>query len=64
MLFATSYGTDDWTREGFEKTYEGTLRFLNWTDAGKLFATECPVREAIEQTDYPQQAYEMEKTIS
>lgn len=64
MLFATSYGTDDWTMEGLEKTYEGTLRFLNWTDAGKLFATGCPVREAIEQTDYPQQAYKIGKTLS
>ena len=64
MLFATSYGTDDWTMEGLEKTYEGTLRFLNWTNVGMLFAKGCPAREVIEQTDYPQQAYEIGKTIS
>ena len=63
MLFATSYGTDDWTMEGLEKTYEGILRFLNWTDAGKLFATGCPVREMIEQSDFPTQAYELGKSI-
>ena len=63
MLFATSYGTDDWTMEGLEKTYEGTLRFMNWEDAGKLFATGCPVREMLEQTDFPNQAYELGKYI-
>lgn len=63
MLLATSYGADDWTMEGLEKTYEGTLRFLNWTDAGKLFATGCPIREMLEQTDFPNQAYELGKSI-
>lgn len=63
MLFATSYGADDWTMEGLEKTYEGILRFLNWTDAGKLFATGCPVREVLEQTDFPNEAYELGKSI-
>lgn len=63
MLFATSYGADDWTMEGLAKTYEGILRFLNWEDAGKLFATGCPVREMIEQSDFPTQAYELGKSI-
>lgn len=63
MLFATSYGADDWTMESLGKTYEGILRFLNWTDAGKLFATGCPVREMLEQTDFPNQAYELGKSI-
>ena len=63
MLFATSYGADDWTMEGLEKTYEGILRFMNWEDAGKLFATGCPVREMLEQTDFPNQAYELGKSI-
>ena len=63
MLLATSYGADDWTMEGLEKMYASMLRFLNWENAGTLFATGCPVREVIEQTNYPQQAYEMGKYI-
>ncbi|MBU3156601.1 flavodoxin family protein [Clostridium estertheticum] len=63
MLLATSYGTDDWTMEALEKNYEFILRFMNWNDAGKLFATGCPVRELIEQTDFPNQAYVLGKSI-
>lgn len=64
MLFATSYGAADSTMECLEKTYESILGFMNWEDAGKLFATGCPVRESIEQSDFPTQAYEMGKSLS
>jgi multimeric flavodoxin WrbA len=63
MILATSYGADDWTMEGLEKTYESILRFMNWEDAGKLFATGCPVREMIEQSNFPTQAYGLGKSI-
>lgn len=63
MLLATSYGADDWTMEALEKNYESILRYLKWEDAGKLFATGCPVREVIEQTNFPNQAYELGKSI-
>lgn len=63
MLLATSYGADDWTMEALKKNYESILRFMNWTDAGKLFATGCPVREVVEQTNFPNQAYELGKSI-
>ncbi len=54
MLFAADYGVDDGTMEGLQKTYEAILRYLNWKDAGMLFAKGCPAREVIETTDYPQ----------
>jgi multimeric flavodoxin WrbA len=63
MLMATSYGSDDWTMEALEKNYEAILRFMKWEDAGKLFATGCPAREVIEQTSFPNMAYELGKTI-
>lgn len=63
MLMATSYGDDDSTMEGLKKTYELILRLMNWKDAGTLFATGCPIREVIEQSKYPKQAYEMGKNI-
>ncbi|MCB2354586.1 flavodoxin family protein [Clostridium estertheticum] len=63
MLLATSYGADDWTMEALEKNYESILRFMNWNDAGKLFATGCPVREVVEQTNFPNQAYVLGKSL-
>jgi multimeric flavodoxin WrbA len=63
MLLATSYGADDWTMEALEKNYESILRFMNWNDAGKLFATGCPVREVIEQSNFPNKAYKLGNSI-
>lgn len=63
MLFAAAYGSDYGTMEGLHKTYEAILRYLNWKDAGTLLAKGCPAREVIETTDYPQQAYEMGKSL-
>ena len=63
MLLATSYGADAWTMKALEKNYESILSFMNWNDAGKLFATGCPVREVIEQTNFPNQAYDLGKSI-
>jgi multimeric flavodoxin WrbA len=63
MLLAASYMADDWAMEALAKMYESMLRFLAWEDAGKLLATGCPAREVLEQTDYPQQAFEMGKNL-
>lgn len=63
MILATSYGSEDSTMEGLEKTYEAILNFMNWEDAGKLFAIGCPVREVIEHSNFPAQAYELGKSI-
>lgn len=63
MIFAASYGAEDLTMEALEKMYESILRLLNWEDAGKLFAIGCPVREIIEQSEYPEMAYKMGKVI-
>ena len=63
MILASAYGEEDSTMEGLEKTYEAILGFMNWEDAGKLFATGCPVREVLEQTNFPTQAYELGKSI-
>ena len=63
ILMATSHGADDWTMRGLENTYEATLRFLAWKDAGKLLATGCPSRVIIGQTEYPDRAFEIGKNI-
>lgn len=63
MLLMASYIADDWAMEGLETMYESMLRFLNWEDAGKLLAAGCPTREVLEQTAYPQQAFEMGKNL-
>lgn len=63
ILMATSYGDEDWTMEGIDKTFELSLGFLNWENAGTLYAVGCPAREVIEATEFPQKAYEMGKNL-
>ena len=63
ILMATSYGDSDTTMEGIDKTFEHSLAFLNWENAGTLYATGCLVREVIETTKYPELAYEMGKNL-
>lgn len=63
MLLATSAAANDWTMDGLVTNYENILRFLGWENAGMLLATGCPVREAIEKTDFPKKAYELGKNL-
>jgi len=63
ILMAAAYGDDDATMTGLEKTYESILGFLNWQNAGTVLATGCPVREVLEQTSYPQQAYGLGRSL-
>jgi len=63
IMLATSYGDDEQTMEALDKMYESNLRFLNWENAGKVYAIGCPVREVLENTKYPQQAYELGKSL-
>jgi multimeric flavodoxin WrbA len=63
IMMASAYGDEDWTMDGLDKTFDLILGYLNWQKAGTLYATGCPVREVMEQTDFPQKAYEMGRNI-
>jgi hypothetical protein len=63
FMLATSYGDDEQTMDGLAKTFDLSLHFLNWEKAGTIYAIGCPVREMLENTKYPQQAYEMGKNL-
>ena len=63
ILMATSYGDADITMDGIDKTFDLTLGFLNWENAGTLYALGCPEREVMETTEFPQKAYEMGKNL-
>ena len=63
ILMATSYDAFDWTMKALEAHYQTIIRYLEWKDAGILFATGCGSREDIEQTEFPAMAYQMGKTV-
>jgi multimeric flavodoxin WrbA len=63
IMMASSYGDAVSTMEGLDKTFDLILGYLNWEKAGTLYATGCPVREVMEQSDFPQRAYGMGKIL-
>lgn len=63
IILATSYGDDAQTMEALDKMFELSLCFLNWERAGTVYAIGCPVREMLEVTNFPQQAYELGKNL-
>jgi multimeric flavodoxin WrbA len=63
ILMATSYDDYDWTMKALTTHYQTILRYMDWNDAGILFATGCGSREDIERTQFPELAYQMGKRL-
>lgn len=43
--------------------YDALCGYLHWTDAGVLLVANCCTKEDIDQTDCPQRAYQLGRTI-
>lgn len=43
--------------------YDVLYKYLKWNDAGRVLACNCWTKQDLDKTDYPQQAYELGKTI-
>jgi len=61
LLMATAYVADNGIMKLLTEHYKTIVNYLKWEYAGTILATGCGVRSDIEQTDYPNQAYEMGK---
>ena len=48
---------------GAVKSFEIMADYLKWENFGVIVAYDCGVREEIEQTDFPKQAYELGKSL-
>ena len=63
MLMVTMSDSTVSTADGALAFFRGTTGYLGWKDVGTLVAAGCTTRADIENTDYPQQAYEMGKNL-
>ena len=63
MLMVSMTDTSPSTANGALALYRGTATYLGWKDMGSLIAMGCTTREDMENTEYPQQAYEMGKNL-
>lgn len=63
VLLVTAADTTQRNVRGIQAVYEEAMHYLQWKDRGQIFAIGCAVREDIEKTDYPQQAYSLGKNL-
>lgn len=59
ILMATAYNSADWTMSALVDHYETLVRYMNWTDVGKVLAIGCGSRSLIERSQFPDQAYRL-----
>ncbi len=59
FLFMTHADDQESTVAGPIATYQAMLQYLEWEDAGILDAGNCPDRDSIEKTEFPQKAYQL-----
>lgn len=63
VLLVTSSKTEDWALDGIKQTYKAILQFLDWKDQGSIFAIGCRTFEQTEKSRFPDEAYELGKSI-
>lgn len=57
VLMATAYNSADWTMNALVNHYDTLVRYMKWSDAGKVLAVGCGSRSLIERSNFPEQAY-------
>lgn len=63
MLMVTAWNSDEWTMKDIAAHYRTLMHYMDWQDIGMLLAKGCGTRSMIEATGYPEQAYQMGKTL-
>lgn len=63
VLIVTAAYPEDWVFQGITSTYETTLKYLGWQDNGRILAFNCHGRSDIEGTNYPNQSYELGRSL-
>ena len=63
VLLAAAWNNNDWTYTALESHYETLVRYMGWTDAGRVVATDSGTCGMCESTDFPQMAYVLRKKV-
>ncbi len=59
LLLATCGDTDNWAMDALKSHYEAICKYLKWESLDTLLAVGMYVREDIENSEYPEKAYEL-----
>ena len=63
MLLVSAASTEERIMNGVVGSYHETTHYLGWKDMGILLAYGCYSRSDMEKTDYPEQAYQLGRSI-
>lgn len=63
FYMATAWNNDDWTMTALQHHYDRLCAYMDWQDQGRVMATGCGTRSMIEGSKFPQQAYELGKSL-
>lgn len=63
ILLATCGDTDSWAMDALKHHYETVCHYLGWEDCGSLLGIGMYTRDDIENSTYPEKAYEFGKSI-
>ncbi len=63
ILLTTAADTRPWVTQGLVGTYEASNLYLQWHDCGRVIAQGCYQLEQLLKTDYPEQAYQLGKSL-
>lgn len=63
VLLATAADGYDWTMSALELNYDNIVRYLGFEDKGKILATYCYLKGDILNSSYPDEAYELGKSL-
>ena len=63
VLLAACGDKDEWAMDALVSHYQTILHYLHWEDAGSVLSYGMYVREDIENSNYPQLAKELGKSL-
>ena len=62
-LLSAAWNSDGWTFEALEAHYHTLVRYLNFDDQGIVLGKGCGTPSMTKSSQYPEQAYELGKSI-
>ncbi|WP_295115680.1 flavodoxin family protein [uncultured Methanobrevibacter sp.] len=63
VLLTVAYNSDDWTFDALEAHYDTLVRYLNLVDCGRVLGYGCGTPSMTEFSKYPDEAYELGKSL-
>lgn len=63
FLMATAYNSSDWTFDALVEHYKTLTEYMHWQDLGMVLGYGCGSRNAIERSQFPEQAFQLGQRI-